>query len=238
MKKRVTILSLASLVMLMLFAGCAGKTVFQSNFGASMVGQPPSQTQTVGTANVFGDQGSVVVASIPDVTGTWVEIGRTPTQHGQPPSQLAIFQGNFVQSAGAGTYYFSTFLYIPSDSNNVATLQFDQFGWPVADVTGGFLHIDFLLDNRVRIDDNANTIFGTFPRNQVFIVQVTLNVNPVASTAHIVLSGAGASGEADYTIIPALQQKALQFGAVKVWMGFPWTGKFDASQIVVTYNAP
>jgi hypothetical protein len=98
------------------------------------------------------------------------------------------------------------------------------------------LHLDFLQDNRVRIDDDPNTIFGTFPRDQVFVVQVTLNINPSAPTAHIVLSGAGASGEKDYTIIPALRPKALQFGAVRLWMGFPWTGLFDATQIVVTYQ--
>jgi hypothetical protein len=233
MKKTVNILGYGSLVMLMLLTGCA-TTVFQSNFDSSVIGQPPSQAQTVGTANVSG---SVVVVGPPVVpSGKWVEISRADAQ---PPSPLGIFQGNFAQFKGAGTYTFSTFLYIPSGNSNVATIQFEQFGWPVADVTGGFLHIDFLPDNTARIDDKDNTIFGQFPRNQVFIVQVTLKINPTAPTAHIVLSGAGASGEKDYAIsIPVFVSRAQQFGAVKLWMGFPWTGKFDATQIVVTYNTP
>jgi hypothetical protein len=234
MKKTINIFGCGSLVAVMLLTGCATTTLFQSNFDPSVVGQPPSQVQAVGTANVAGDPGSVVVVAPPVVpSGKWVEIGRSDAQR----SGLAIFQGNFVRSQGAGTYTFSTFLYIPSGSSNVATIQFDQFGWPVSDVTGGFLHIDFLQDNTVRIDDNVNTIFGQFPRNQVFIVQVTLNINPTAPTAHIVLSGAGASGEKDYAIsTPVFISWAQNFGAVKLWMGFPWTGKFDATQIVVTYK--
>lgn len=232
MTKTATLSRFGPLLMLTLLTGCATQTLFESNFSPNALGQPPSQAQEVGTASVSGDAGSVVVVALPGLSNKWVEVGRAATQPGQPPSPLAIFQGNFVQSKGAGTYYFSAFLYIPSGSNNVATVQFDQFGWPVSDVTGGFLHLDFMPDNRVRIDDN--TPFGTFPRDQVFIVQVTLNIGSPGSTAHVVLSGAGASGERDYTII----SPALKFGAVKLWMGYPWTDKFDTTQIVVTYRAP
>jgi hypothetical protein len=63
---------------------------------------------------------------------------------------------------------------------------------------------------------------------------VTLNISASAATARIVLSGAGASGQADYNIIPALRPMARQFGAIRIWMGFPWTGAFDATNIVVT----
>ena len=99
-----------------------------------------------------------------------------------------------------------------------------------------FLHLDFTPDNRVRIDDDPGTLFGTFPRDQVFIVQVTLNINASAATAHTILSGAGASGQADYTVTSALHPVARQFGAVRLMMGFPSTGKFDATTIVVTRN--
>jgi hypothetical protein len=236
MKQTMKIFSFGSLTMLMLLAGCSTKTLFQSNFDPSVIGQPPLHAQTVGTAEVSG--GVTVVGPPVLPSGKWVEISRPDTKPGEPPSPLGILQGNFSQAPGTGTYYFSTFLYIPTGSGNVATIQFDQFGWPVSDVTGGFLHLDFMPDNRVRIDDNAATTFGTFPRNQVFVVQVTLNINPSASTAHITLSGAGASGDANYAVIPPLQPRSLQFGAVKLWMGFPWTGTFDATQIVVTYKAP
>lgn len=236
MKKTINTFSFVSLVILMSLTGCA-TTVFQSDFGPSAIGQPPSQAQAVGTANVSG---SVVVVGPPVLpSGKWVQMSRSATPPDQNPSPLAIFQGNFVKSHGAGIYTFSTFLHFPSGNNNVATIQFDRFGWPVSDVTGGFLHIDFLPDNSVRIDDKDNTKFGQFPRNQVFIVQVTLNINSTTPTARISLSGAGASGETTYAIsTPVFVSWAQQFGAVKLWMGFPWTGKFDATQIVVTYKTP
>jgi hypothetical protein len=225
-----------SLMALILLTGC-GTTVFQSNFDTNVIGQPPSHTQAVGTADVCGH---VVVVGPPVVpSGKWVEISRPATQPGQSPSPLGIFQGNFVRSDGAGTYTFSTFLNIPTETSNVATIQFEPFGSPPCDVTQGFLHIDFLTDNTVRIDDNNDTTFGHFPRNQVFVVQVTLHINPTAPTAHIVLSGAGASGEKDYAITtPIFVSRAQQFGAIKLWMGFPWTGEYEAAQVVVTYKTP
>jgi hypothetical protein len=85
----------------------------------------------------------------------------------------------------------------------------------------------------VRLDDNESTIFGQFPRNQVFLVQVTLNINGTSPNAHIILSGAGASGEADRNVIPPLIPQALQFGTVRIWMGFPHTGAFQATNILV-----
>lgn len=213
----------------MLLAGCASETLFQSNFDSTPVGQPPSHVQQVGTANIDGPAGSVVVVA-PPVTpsGNWVRISR--------PNGPAVagLQGNFSQFRGDGTYTFSTILYIPSRSG-LATIQFETFNQPVSSVSS-FLHLDFMQDNRVRIDDNDATTFGSFPRDQVFIVQVTLNINASSPTAHVVLSGAGASGQADYNIIPPLRPMAEQFGAVRVWMGFPWTGSFDATNIVVTRN--
>lgn len=237
MKNKINAFSFVSVVVLMALTGCAPTTVFKSNFDPSVIGQPPAHAQAVGTADVSG---SVVVVAPPVLpSGKWVAIRRAATPTGQNPSPLAIFQGNWVKSQGPGIYTFSTVLHMPSGNNNVATIQFDRFGWPVSDVTGGFLHIDFLPDNTVRIDDKDNTKFGQFPRNQVFIVQVTLNINPTAPTARVVLSGAGASGETTYAITtPIFVSWAQQFGAVKLWMGFPWTGEFDATQIVVTYKTP
>ena len=213
----------------MLLAGCASETLFQSSFDSTPVGQPPSHVQQVGTANIDGPAGSVLVVA-PPVTpsGNWVQISRPNGQ------AVAGLQGNFSQFRGDGTYTFSTILFIPSRSG-LATIQFETFNQPVSSVSS-FLHLDFMQDNRVRIDDNDATTFGSFPRDQVFIVQVTLNINASSPTAHVVLSGAGASGQADYNIIPPLRPMAEQFGAVRVWMGFPWTGSFDATNIVVTRN--
>ena len=111
-------------------------------------------------------------------------------------------------------FRFSTFLYIPSGSG-VTTIQFEPFGQAVTTYSG-FLHLDFMPDNRVRIDDDPSTTFGIFPREQVFIVEVTLNIDASSATAHIVLSGAGASGQTDRAVIPALRAMARQFGAVRI----------------------
>lgn len=123
-------------------------------------------------------------------------------------------------------------MFMPSGSG-IATIQFETFTNPISSLQG-FLHLDFTEDNHIRIDDNEGTKFGSFPRDQPFIVQVSLNINATASTAHIVLSGAGASGERDYTVIPPFQNMSRQFGAVRLWQGFPHTGMFDATNITVT----
>jgi hypothetical protein len=214
-----------AIVGLILVTGChPTETLFQSNFDSTALGQPPSHIQQVGTANIFGPPGSVVIVAPPVTpTGKWVQISRTGLD-------LVGLQGNFSQFRGDGIYNFSTILYIPSSSRNgVATIQFEQSVGRVS----SFLHLDFTQANHVRIDDDEATTFGSFPRDQAFIVLVTLNIN-ASSTAHIVLSGAGASGQSDYNILPPFRPISQQFGAIRMWMGFPWTGSFDATTIVVT----
>jgi hypothetical protein len=61
-----------------------------------------------------------------------------------------------------------------------------------------------------------------------------MNINASAASANFVLSGAGAAGQADYNITPALRPLARRFGAVRIGRGSPWTGAFDATNIVVT----
>jgi hypothetical protein len=214
-----------------LLSACASQTLFQSNFDPTPVGQPPAHAQPVGTANVSGSPGSVVVVASPVQTGgRWVQVARP-----NDPVTIVAFQGNFSQFAGDGSYTFDATLFIPPDpaGRTVASVQFEQFNQPVANSFNGFLHLDFLQNGTIRIDDRADTVFGTFPHNQPFIVQVTLNIN-AAPTAHIVLAGAGTSGQADYKIQAPFIPAARQFGAVRLWMGFPWTGPFDATNIVVT----
>ncbi len=221
------LLRFLSVASLMLLAGCASETLFQSDFDPTPVGQPPAHDQKVGTANVDGPPGSVVVVA-PPVTpsGKWLQVTRS-----NGPAVPGM-QGVFSQFRGDGNYTFSSILYIPARSG-LATVQFETFNQPMSNV-GSFLHLDFMQDNTVRLDDNDATKFGSFPRDQAFIVQVTLNISASAQTAHIVLSGAGASGQKDYTILAPFVGMAHQFGAIRLWMGFPWTGSFDATQIVVT----
>jgi len=171
-----------------LLSSCASQTLFQSNFDPTPVGQPPAHVQQVGTANVAPPGGVVVVASPVQTGGKWVQVARP-----NDPSTIVAFQGNFAQSAGDGSYTFDATLFIPT-GQAVASVQLEQFNQPVANSFHGFMHLDFLKDGTVRIDDRPETAFGSFPRDQPFIAQVTLNIN-ATPTAHIVLAGSGASGQ-------------------------------------------
>ena len=88
----------------------------------------------------------------------------------------------------------------------------------------------------MRLDDDDGTKFGGFPRDQWFFLQVTLKINATPS-AHFLLSGAGASGEKDYNVLPPFMSLAHQFGAVRFWIGTPWNGYYKANIIVVTRNS-
>jgi len=215
---------LAALVCL---PGCAGETLFRSNFDPAPVNQPPPEVQEVGTVQVAGPPGSVFVIPPPvEPSGKWVAV-RRPTAD----SAIAGLQGRLAQFRGDGEYTFSAFLFIPSGTGT-ATVQFEVFNQPTSDLTT-FLHLDFMADDRVRINDQSETTFGSFPRGQPFILQVTLKIAPASGTARIVLSGAGASGQADYTLPPPFLTQARQFGAFRVWLGFGATGIVDATNIVV-----
>jgi len=212
----------APLTALLLLTGC-GETLFQSNFDPTPVGQPPATVQAVGTASIDGPPGGVIVAAGSGLpSGKWVQISR-PTG-----PEVVGFQGRFARFRGDGVYTASATMFMAAKSG-IATIQFETIDPPRA-----FLHLDFMPYNQVRIDDDEGTRFGSFQRDQPFIVQVTLNINASASTAHIVLAGAGASGVRDYTVLSPFQAVSRQFGAVRVWQGFPNTGAFDATTIAVT----
>ena len=220
----IQVVPLAALIML---TGCASETLFRSNFDQTPIGQPPATIQDPGTAHIHGPAGSVLIVAPPVLpSGKWVWISRPDGP------EVAGFQGTLSQFRGDSVYTFSTTMFMPAGSG-MATIQFETFTNPVSSLQA-FLHLDLTPDNHIRIDDNEATTFGSFPRDQLFIVQVTLDINASASTAHIALSGAGASGEREYTVIPAFQNLSRQFGAVRVWQGFPYTGAFDATNISVT----
>lgn len=221
--------------LLLLTAGCASTTLFQSNFDSTPINQPPAHAQAVGTATV---EGSVLVAALPD----------TPSVRGvrfdpiSSPNSPTALHCDLLQHPADGTYVFSTLLFLPSKSGGIVTISFDRAPAIVSPVTkskvafsGGqqFMHLDFLSDS-VRIDDDASTTFGKFPRDQVFIVQVTLNIN-ASPSADIVLSGAGASGQAHRNLSSGLLPNALQFGAVRIWTVLTADNQtFYGANIVVT----
>lgn len=211
---------------LAMLSGCASETLFRSNFDTTPVGQPPAAAQAVGTAAISGPANSVVVVAPPvQPSGRWLQISR-PTG-----PDVSSFQGKLIRQPGQGTYTFSATMFMPQNSQT-ATVQFEPFINSPSDLSG-FLHLDFTPENNVRLDDNESTRFGEFPRDQPFIVQVTLTIG-TSSTAHIILSGAGASGDKTYTLPGPFNNRAQQFGAIRVWQGFPHTGAFDVTNIVVS----
>ena len=222
--QRVLCAGLASFCMFML-AGCGSTTIIlRATVTSDTVGAPPSTTQQVGTVTVEVGAGSVLVATPPSgVSGNWVEISH-PTRT-TPETGL---QGKFKGLHGNGNYVLLAALFIPTGCE-VVTLQFESLS---GSSYASFLHLDFMPNNTVRIDDSSTT-FGTFPRDKVFTVSVNLEIGPLTK-AHMQLLGADASGDLDYDV----GSPAQQFAGVRFWMGFQWVGAFKVADISVTYSKP
>jgi len=210
--------------------GCAGTTtILTAKFTSDTVGAPPSPTQTVGTVAVQAGAGSVLVATPPPgASGNWVEISH-PTRT-TPETGL---QGKFKDLNGNGTYGLLVALFIPTGCE-VVTLQFES---RLGSSYPSFLHLDFMPNNTVRIDDSSTT-FGTFPRDKYFTVSVSLEVGSPMTKAHMQLFGAGASGNLDYDVLPIFGSLPQQFAAVRFWMGYQWVGAFKVDDITVFYTQP
>ena len=220
------ILGLSSVGFLLLLTGCGSTTLFQSSFN-NAVGTPPSHNQSTGTIDVSGAPGSVVIVSPPpNATGNWAQIQRIGDPRTAP---ITTMQCSLSQSPGDGSYSLLAVLFIPSGSG-LATVEFDTSG-QAAPGFAEFLHLDFMQNNTVRINDTG-PVFGAFPRDQFFTLAVTLDITAASATAHMNLYGTGASGSLDFNVTPLFL--ARQFGAVKFWMGFPWIGSFDVNSILVT----
>jgi len=193
-------------------------TLFSSNFDFTPNGAAPSPTQAIGTASV---QGSVTVVPPPfPSTLKWLSI-----DGGQLPTNGASFVGNLTEVDGPGVYTFSASLFIPTGSS-VSSISFQSAQGEEA------MHIDFTSDNKVRIDDL--TEFGSFMRDQIFLLQTTLNISETQSTAVITVSGGGAGGSLNYTIPQPEQPNSLLFSAIRLWKGFGDPGLFYATSVVVT----
>ncbi len=122
-------------------------------------------------------------------------------------------------------------LFIPSGTG-LASVEFDTgpFGAPPST---SFLHLDFTTENVVRINDDSANTWGAFPRDQFFALSVNLEITSTTAVAHMALFGTGTSGTKDFTIPAPFSNFAHQFGAIKVWMGSPWTGAFDATDLLI-----
>lgn len=203
-----------------LLSGCG--SVYQSNFAHTPIGIPPARTATA-----FGAPGSVLVAE--DQTGQpdhWVWVSRTADQSGANG-----LEGTFGKPIGPGEYSFTAHMFVPWNAT-FSTLRFETK--PQAGAAAQtFLTLDLTPDNKVRIDGNEAAAFGSFPRNQIFILWVNLDLRSSTPTARVSLSGFGARGTADYTIPAQNQALAQQFGAVSLSIGAPYAGQVYATDIKV-----
>jgi hypothetical protein len=224
-KVKRTLCQSSMLLVLLLITGCdPTTTLFKSNFDPTPVDQPPAAAQAVGTVVV---DGGVRVGVIPGTNLKGAKFGRIGG------ANTAVLRCNLAQTPGDGTYVFSTSLYFPSRSGGLTTIAFENgAGQP-------FLHLDFPFVSptagHVRIDDDESTVFGETKRDQLFIVQVTLTISAAGTTAKVVISGAGVSGEATRNIPPPFVPFARQFGRVSISSGLQADDStFFATNIVVT----
>jgi hypothetical protein len=213
---------------LLLMAACNSTTVLLANFNAEPLGAPPAFTQPTGAMQFVNGAGSVTIANPPGSTTKWMRVSH-PTQ----PSPETVTRARFDAPHGAGKYNLITALFIPTGTGAV-TLQLEPFNGSI-DSSPELLHLDFMPENNVRLNDNDADRFGTFPRDQSFLVSIFLDSTVSPPSARIsLLGGGGASGQRDVT----LPSGASSFGAVRLWMGFQWTGSFFVDDLVVTRRNP
>lgn len=224
----------------LLLSGCASETLFRSSFSQNAVGAPPAVNQAIGTITVGGTPGNVGVvgpptnATPPQPTDNWAQISRARG----PGNPVNVMMCHLTPFRGEGSYSLLAVLYIPSGSG-LATVEFATGSHlPPPQGNFGFLHLDFLENNQVRINDDNAQVFGTFTRNQMFTLAVTLNITASSATANVqLLGGAGASGGMENVnlVRPGFPLfLASQFGTVKFYMGSDWAGFFDVTEIIVT----
>jgi hypothetical protein len=220
----------------LLLSGCASEIMFRSSFNANAVGGPPAVNQAIGTIAIDGAPGSVVIVPAPvnttppQPTGHWAQIRRDRG----PGNPVATMHCNLSASRGDGSYSVLAVLFIPSGSG-LATVEFAT-ARQAAPASFGFMHLDFLENNRVRVNDNSTQVFGTFPRDQFFTLAVTLNITASSATANLQLLGGTASGGMDINLVTQAAPLFLvrQFGIVRFSKGFDWGGFFDVTDIIVT----
>jgi len=218
----------ALFVLMSLLTACDSTTVLLANFTSDTVGSPPGATQATGTVALDSGAGTITVVDAPAASlpaNKWVQIS-----HPTAPSPQTGMRGIFSRVGGVGDYGFLAALLIPQDTG-VVTVQFEPI--PEPNEYFGFLHLDFMPEGDVRIDDGP-VRFGQFPRDQSFVLSVHLVITETTATAEISLLGRAASGSTTVNVNPSLLRAARQFGAVRFWMGFQHQGSFFVDEIIVT----
>lgn len=213
------------LALLLSVSACGSTTVLLANFNSEPVGSPPAANQPTGSVTIQNGDGSVTVAQSPQPGSNWARISHNGSAVGTPET---VLRARFDQPRGAGHYSMICALFMPSRTG-VATVQFESIFGDISS-SPAFLHLDFMPENNVRINDDPNSRFGSFPRDKSFTVSVIIDSSVSPAKATISLNGNGASGETSLDL-PSITN---QFGAVRVWMGAQHTGTFFVDDILVT----
>ncbi|HET8735111.1 MAG TPA: hypothetical protein VFM69_00800 [Pricia sp.] len=222
------LLILSLFIGILLATGCSSTTVLLANFKNDTIGSPPAAAQPTGTVSLVPGAGiiTVVAAPRPELpVNNWCQIGHPTAQ-----SDLTQLTGKFTQF-GIGSYGLLASMHIPSGSG-VVTVQFEaseESPLPFGD----FLHLDFMPEGDVRIDDGSSR-FGNFPRDKNFVLSVNLVITATTATAEISLLGGEASGSTNVTIGSNVLALARQFGAVSFHVGFLHKATFFVDDIIVT----
>lgn len=228
-----------ALAMASLAANCDVTTLFSATFEGDTIGAAPSTTQTVGTTRVEAGDGTVLVSATPVSGGTadkWVRIN-----HPIARSIETSFLTDVIHPPGNGTTSLIGSLFIPnpgprpnpSIARALATVQFEE-RLPDGQ-SGAFMHLDFMDNGTVRIDDDPTSNFGSFPFNQAFTISVSNEVTPSTGTAHITLLSP-ASGQVDHTL--GFLNVARQFTTVRFWVGFQFASSFYVNDLSVLFAPP
>lgn len=220
------LLHCAPLVLLLVLTACNSHTALLVNFDADTVGLPPAPVQSAGMVALDVGAGSVTVVAAPAPgmsAGKWGRIHH-PTASG---AQTAL-RGDFSQLGGPGRYSLVSVLYIPRGTGMV-TVALESASQPAAN----FMHINFMPEGNVRINDGP-TVFGDFPHDQSFALNVVLDISDNSAVAEISLLGGMALGSARVNIDPSSLPLARQFGTVRYLMGPEHTGNFFVDDILVT----
>jgi hypothetical protein len=216
-------LAFSSLVL----TACGSTNVLVANFDANTVGAPPAFAQTIGNVAVetAPDTVTVVYSPSPDLPQTkWARIGF-------PGPHPAALKGTFSPANTPAKYQLTATLFIRS-GGGIVTVQFEAANETATDIRR-FMHIDFMPEGNMRIDDNNALQFGHFPKDVPFVLTVNLDITAADAKAHFALSGTGATGALDATVDPIGQSAALNFGAVRFWQASDQVGQFFVDNIVV-----
>ena len=226
-------MKLASLLLLsaaaLLSAACGSTTVLLANFNAEPLGGPPAATQPTGTLEIKDGAGSVRVVAPPtgdNVGKQWLRVSH-PTAGNMSPE--TVMRARFDGFHGAGKYNLLAAVFIPTGTGAVS-FDLETINGSLAS-SPNFLHLDFMPENNVRLNDNDADRFGSFPRDTSFVLSILVDSTVAPPTARVSLLGGGsATGQRD-VVLPSL---ASSFAAVRWWMGFQWKGEFFIDDLLVT----